>query len=57
MPAETRGVEKTRASIGAGSKIMKVIKRVIVALTWHEVILHPRVAHMRETRMYAPPAG
>lgn len=52
--AETRGVKKARAAISAGRKLVKMIKAVIMTLTRHEEILHPGVAHMRQTRMYAP---
>jgi hypothetical protein len=56
VPAKAWGVEKRRAAIGAGSKIMEMIKPVTMALAWHQEILHPAVAHMPETGMYAPPA-
>jgi hypothetical protein len=56
VPAKAWGVEKRRAAIGAGSKIMEMIKPVIMALAWHKEILHPAVAHMPETGMCAPPA-
>jgi hypothetical protein len=56
VPAKAWGVEKRRAAIGAGSKIMEMIKPVIRAWAWHQEILHPAVAHMPETGMYAPPA-
>lgn len=43
-------------TIGAGVKIVQMIKSVVMALTWDGEILHPAAAHP-ETSEYAPRAS
>lgn len=49
-------VEQAGATVGAGRKIVEMMKSVIMALTRHPEILHPAVAHMPENGVYAAPA-
>lgn len=56
VTAKALGIEKARATIGAGSEIMEVVEPVIMLLARHGKILHLGAAHMPKNGMYAPPA-
>jgi hypothetical protein len=49
--------EKTRAAVGAGSKIVQVTKPIVMALAGHGGVLQAGIARMPENGMYTPPAN
>ncbi|MGH9357482.1 MAG: hypothetical protein ACRD10_15255 [Terriglobia bacterium] len=57
VQVEAVGIEQASAAIGAGSQKVKMIEAIVMLLPRHEPILQPRLAHIANKAMCAPPAG